>query len=972
MAEKKDVYRAVSSFTGDATLYQELADTICVLAALIQVVPETYLPDDTTRTQHVVPRGSTTEDYYYDDTIDLDVDGLGECYLPSSEDAQLSKLKDELVDRLSETLARFKSPPSPANQDAKHVSSVILIESAEHNTVTFLCAKNEGLDEQDREQFLRGWKDLMEKIARSDRILCSARKLSSDTCPEIEWRPELENLMRSALRLWRSEHGQVALRSWTKRQFTGGSSQQKLFHDSLLYLARIYYAVEVFMEAARKFVCGRSVCYVSAPFLAIQCRRRGRLDPADATSKTLATLVVDKRKISPKVTRDLEQSLPKLYQQNENDRHTHAEIQALYHLEVLFPSQDKTYTVHPYIGCSRRCCFLCKAFVEVTYPEMRRCTERKVRKWRSKLLQTLRDVLKTALLGRVSPKKALAQSSFGLPSEASLEWGRLAKMERAHTKTKRMMMFLETAVDDDFLIAPIPRKPGLVTVSSGQWTSSKVMNLGGAEKLRLNFTRQKHGLEKLDEMPPLESSRANICRFCDSGPALFRCCACRMLYCSQACQRRDWKTHVFVCRVKDRPNKVDNLRWFLKRYVGRDPVADEPELMERLFADDDLCYTFGFNQCVSAGETRYLLFILQHTLGLHKPRDLQRWIDENCLHRQLRESFFLSRSTRDKNLPTNEAFSWYLNEYTTNRLSQPSIYGRYRHQLFALQFVKALFRLAPIPTEWQDLPPKENRVLRLYSRLLQPFNNIPTPFDQEWLLFGFCYCSTHAQCQQLRSAYLQLSARQLPLGHIAEHLGCQEHTIDLFRSQNIDIANLLDQGIRPGLPVPRDVSAYRLVAEVKHALSGRFCSCFHRRKYPRGYAFFENESHLSIPSEIEYGFHGTEEWERWQLLNFYQHVFSLPAFDVGELQAANAANSLTDYLDRLVPDFRFKLFCKYRTSLTFPALGATVRNRATGERVHDVDYSVVHDVQQSFGLSNPLKRHLVCIRHEHMDNISHL
>lgn len=533
-------------------------------------------------------------------------------------------------------------------------------------------------------------------------------------------------------------------------------------------------------------------------------------------------------------------------------------------------------------------------------------------------------------------------------------------------------MFLETAVDDDFLIAPIPRKPGLVTVSSGQWTSSKVMNLGGAEKLRLNFIRQKHGLEKLDEMPPLESSRANICRFCDSGPALFRCCACRMLYCSQACQRRDWKTHVFVCRVKDRPNKVDNLRWFLKRYVGRDPVADEPELMERLFADDDLCYTFGFNQCVSAGETRYLLFILQHTLGLHKPRDLQRWIDENCLHRQLRESFFLSRSTRDKNLPTNEAFSWYLNEYTTNRLSQPSIYGRYRHQLFALQFVKALFRLAPIPTEWQDLPPKENRVLRLYSRLLQPFNNIPTPFDQEWLLFGFCYCSTHAQCQQLRSAYLQLSARQLPLGHIAEHLGCQEHTIDLFRSQNIDIANLLDQGIRPGLPVPRDVSAYRLVAEVKHALSGRFCSCFHRRKYPRGYAFFENESHLSIPSEIEYDFHGTEEWERWQLLNFYQHVFSLPAFDVGELQAANAANSLTDYLDRLVPDFRFKLFCKYRTSLTFPALGATVRNRATGERVHDVDYSVVHDVQQSFGLSNPLKRHLVCIRHEHMDNISHL
>lgn len=171
--------------------------------------------------------------------------------------------------------------------------------------------------------------------------------------------------------------------------------------------------------------------------------------------------------------------------------------------------------------------------------------------------------------------------------------------------------------------------------------------------------------------------------------------------------------------------------------------------------------------------------------------------------------------------------------------------------------------------------------------------------------------------------------------------------------------------------MPRDVSAYRLVTEVKHAPSGRFCSCFHCRKYPSGYAFFENESHLSIPSGIEYAFHGTVEWKRWQLLNFYQHVFSLPAFDVGELQAANAANSMIDHLDRLVPDLRFNLFCEYRTSLTFSALGVTVQSRTTGERVHEADYSMVHDVQQSFGLSNPLIMHLVCIRHEHMDNISY-
>jgi hypothetical protein len=61
-----------------------------------------------------------------------------------SEDAHLRKLKDGPLGRLAEALARFKSPPKSGNQDAKHVSSVILIEHAGNDGINFVCAKTNG------------------------------------------------------------------------------------------------------------------------------------------------------------------------------------------------------------------------------------------------------------------------------------------------------------------------------------------------------------------------------------------------------------------------------------------------------------------------------------------------------------------------------------------------------------------------------------------------------------------------------------------------------------------------------------------------------------------------------------------------------------------------------------------------------------------------------------------------------------
>lgn len=43
--------------------------------------------------------------------------------------------------------------------------------------------------------------------------------------------------------------------------------------------------------------------------------------------------------------------------------HVHAEIQLLSHQKTSVSSQDEIGKVHPYIGCSKRCCLLCWLFI---------------------------------------------------------------------------------------------------------------------------------------------------------------------------------------------------------------------------------------------------------------------------------------------------------------------------------------------------------------------------------------------------------------------------------------------------------------------------------------------------------------------------------------------------------------------------------------------------------------------------------
>jgi len=84
----------------------------------------------------------------------------------SDERLELITLQNKVLDRLAETLARFKSSPQARTSiDAKHVASTMMIIHQKDGRIKILCSKNEGLDVSDK-AFLSDWKDCMEDIAR--------------------------------------------------------------------------------------------------------------------------------------------------------------------------------------------------------------------------------------------------------------------------------------------------------------------------------------------------------------------------------------------------------------------------------------------------------------------------------------------------------------------------------------------------------------------------------------------------------------------------------------------------------------------------------------------------------------------------------------------------------------------------------------------------------------------------------------
>lgn len=176
-----------SGFAKPPHIQENLYAAICVLA-LISQRPQ-GVDELLTRNEKSADRNSEkacTESDSEDCAQDLEITEEDEDVGESEEEPlHLTQLRDKVLNRLAETLARFKSDPKGNRGyplDPKHVSSTMMIEYRGSEAVRFLCAKNEGLDQRDTTEdtdFLESWRKCMECISkRGKSISCASLTVS--------------------------------------------------------------------------------------------------------------------------------------------------------------------------------------------------------------------------------------------------------------------------------------------------------------------------------------------------------------------------------------------------------------------------------------------------------------------------------------------------------------------------------------------------------------------------------------------------------------------------------------------------------------------------------------------------------------------------------------------------------------------------------------------------------------------------
>jgi hypothetical protein len=474
---------------------------------------------------------------------------------------------------------------------------------------------------------------------------------------------------------------------------------------------------------------------------------------------------------------------------------------------------------------------------------------------------------------------------------------------------------IPTVFDNGLLITPLHNSPGYASVIGARTGhKERVVTLTEVESLKDKDIRSMFELEPWNAMPPIRALHAYKCKFCRQ-PCDLRCSACRMNYCSRVCQLKDWIEHVFVCCVKNRPNDVDYLKILSRRWtISIRDKSSRTEFLTALFRGDHFCKTFGFDQCSQEIEVVYLFCIYANLTLTFQTNYLQHFTEQRKLDHFI-EGWVTLQISQSQNHECG-CFQWFLNERRSGILNIPGSGDMFFHQVWAILELQKIFSV----NEDTDLSASEYFVMCLYRILLRDFNNIPNTGDAEWIRFGFCYCTTRSQRELLAHHYIQLASRA-SLSQIAEAWKSDE-LLELMATKDIGTSSLLSHGIYPRRPSPETIGIYRLMSEVTHILNGcAICPCnsfsckFHSKEEPS----------FCLESEIDYGFHETNTWERWQLLNFYSSLFMNPKFHPQEMQKARRDSDtkvFEAYIESLVPGFRRALMNEHLTDGMFPKFGS--------------------------------------------------
>ncbi|KAI0476856.1 hypothetical protein F4859DRAFT_521444 [Xylaria cf. heliscus] len=621
----------------------------------------------------------------------------------------------------------------------------------------------------------------------------------------------------------------------------------------------------------------------------------------------------------------------------------HGEVQLIFHIESLIHKNElNAVEVFPYLGCSKKCCFFCEIFrivhgvfqargthetlfsrwaLPVTVPQQSLYVLRRF----SVYLKSRLSVLLS--LPKPPPKQELLrQSSAALSTAQAMQGDQPTYSTRPQSLTKMIMPLSFSATEYTVEFYPLKESPGYAMV------------IGGTRDI---------GSSKPIEMPIEEAEIIKVNHDRKSS-----------------CQKRDWITHVFVCRVAKRPNDVDFLN-FVIRKANREMQSEDIErhYNGRLYilADNHICSTFGFKNCEDDLELTNLVCLYRTILSRVRPaiKTLQRELELGVLGEFLEKFCRIERQVAEiTGKDECPCVTWFLARRSSEEAFPiPNIKEeQYEIWITAVSHAMQFLQLTERFQNESDLNESQLDVFDLYVAIQPWAQRLPDIHSSLWMKFGFCHCRTFDQRKQLARKYWEL----LEFASFDDIVSAYEtlNLVDLLRSHGIDVP-LGMQEVRPDEPLPCEYSVYGLMIGVEHALSGRFCNCFKFKEGRRCHTYFE--THLDAEADMNFGFHLTNDWERWQLLNFYKHLFTLEAFDPRKMAEAKEdpdIKQLERYLDTLVPDMRKKLRNRYRCNLLFPRFGGRLEwMTRDGERISNGSFGCsckIHDVLGPPGLTGQI------------------
>lgn len=159
-------------------LVEQLHQSVCLLRLLAEHPPniEELFPD---HEESALMENTFSDADNVENSPEGDLGDLEDINPEGINETDPKVLRNKVLDRLAEILAKYKTDRKVKRGpllDPKYVSSTMMMVDEEHEKVKILCAKNEGLNQNnstDDTDFLDDWKTCMERIARQSKFVYS-------------------------------------------------------------------------------------------------------------------------------------------------------------------------------------------------------------------------------------------------------------------------------------------------------------------------------------------------------------------------------------------------------------------------------------------------------------------------------------------------------------------------------------------------------------------------------------------------------------------------------------------------------------------------------------------------------------------------------------------------------------------------------------------------------------------------------